>query len=405
MANTLTPIDVYELVNEIAKEATGQKQLQAVDTTTFVSVGETLLRMEPENTLNVISSVLARTIFSIRPYKSSLDILVVDTQRWGGQVRKIVPLYKGAEASEDYNTDLNPTKLADGQSVDMYKINKPEAIQLNFYGTKKLQKHITRFRDQLAIAFRSEEEFIAFISAIMTEFDNEIELVNESKKRGTLLNFMAGIYAMGLEAVDLAELYNTRYATAYTRDELLGTYLPSFMKFVASKIKKDSNALRDMSTKRHAQVTGVAPILRHTPKAMQRMVMYEPFFIDTDTQVMPDTFNPEYLNIGDYEGVNFWQSQDDPTAINIKPNILDVATGNSADAESTVELDYVLGMLYDVEALGVLPQFDYTSATPFNSAGGYSNIYVHWRFNQFNDFTENAILYYIGKGGEVSGGE
>ena len=83
MANTLTPIDVYELVNEIAKEATGQEQLQAVDTTTFVSVGETLLRMQPENTLNAISSVLARTIFSIRPYKSSLDIMVVDTQRWG----------------------------------------------------------------------------------------------------------------------------------------------------------------------------------------------------------------------------------------------------------------------------------------------------------------------------------
>lgn len=405
MANTLTPIDVYELVNEIAKEATGQEQLRAVDTTTFVSVGETLLRMQPENTLNAISSVLARTIFSIRPYKSSLDIMVVDTQRWGGQVRKIVPLYKGTEASEDYNTDINPTQLADGQSVDMYKINKPQAIQLNFYGTKKLLKHITRFRDQLAIAFRSEEEFIAFISAIIIEFDNEIELVNESKKRGTLLNFMAGIYAMGLEAVDLASEFNTRYGTAYTRDQLLGTYLPSFMKFVASRIKKDSNALKDMSTKRHAQVTGVAPILRHTPKAMQRMVMYEPFFIDTDTQVMPDTFNSEYLNIGDYEGVNFWQSQDDPTAINVKPNILDVATGQSADAESAVELDYVLGMLYDVEALGVLPQFDYTSATPFNSAGGYSNIYVHWRFNQFNDFTENAILYYIGEGGEVGGGE
>lgn len=400
MANTLTPTDVYALMNQIVSEATGRTDLSVVDTSTFTSVGETLLRTAAENTLGAISTVLANTIFSVRPYKGKLDSLRTTQQRWGGQVRKIVNLYKEAEASEDWNTGLHPNQLAEGASVDMYKISKPLVMQLNFYGTKVLQKHITIFRDQLSLAFTSEAEFARFVDSVMVEFNNEIELLNEAETRATLLNFMAGISSMGLTEVDLVKEYNDKYGVTYTRAQLLSTYLDSFMKFVASKIKSDSNRLTDMSVNNHANITGHAQIMRHTPKAKQKMVMYEPIFVDTMATVYPTLFNPQYLDIGTFEGVNYWQSQNDPTSINVKPNILDVATGGSKTAETAVELDYVLGLLFDEEALGVLPQFDYAAATPFNAAGGYSNNFMHWRFNSFADYTENAILYVLGEGGE-----
>lgn len=399
MANSLTPRDVYSLMNSIVSQATGQTSHAVVDTSSFVSVGETLLRTAPENTLNAISTVLADTIFSVRPYRGKLDSLRVSQRRWGAQVRKIVPLYKAAEASEDWNTDVNGTQLDDGNSVDMYKINKPTVIQLNFYGTSVLQKHITRFRDQLALAFTSETEFIRFIDAIMTEFNNEIELLNENKTRLALINFMLGIHEMGLTEVDLVANYNADHRTTYTRDQLLTTYTTDFMKYVAAQIKTYSSFLTEMSAKNHANLTGYAPILRHTPRERQKMVMYDPIFIQAESEVYSGLFNPSYLDIGDFEGVNFWQSQDTPTAISGKPNILDVSTGQSADAAAATGIDYVLGLLYDEEALGVMPQFDYSSVSPFNSAGGYWNVYYHWRFNTYNDFTENAVLFVLGAGG------
>ena len=122
MANTLTPTDVYAIVNEISKQITGRNALQAVDTTTFLAVGEHLLRTGRENVLNEISTVLARTIFSSRAYNRKLSILGATDQRWGAMIRKIVNLPLDAEESEDYNTDINPTQLADGNSIDMYKI-------------------------------------------------------------------------------------------------------------------------------------------------------------------------------------------------------------------------------------------------------------------------------------------
>ena len=399
MANTLTPRDVYQLMNSIVSQATGQTSHAVVDTSTFVSVGETLLRTAPENTLNAISTVLADTIFSVRPYRGKLESLRVSQRRWGAQVRKIVPLYSEAEASEDWNTDLNATQLDDGNSIDMYKIKKPKVLQLNFYGTAVLQKHITRFRDQLALAFTSEEEFVRFIDAIMTEFNNEIELLNENKTRLTLINFMLGIHDMGLTEVDLVANYNTDYGTSYTRDDLLTTYASDFMKYVAAQIKIYSSFLTEMSAKNHANLTGMAPILRHTPKERQKMIMYDPIFIQAESEVYSGLFNPQYLEIGDFEGVNFWQSQDTPTAISGTPNVLDVSTGQSATAAASVGIDYVLGLLYDEEALGVMPQFDYSSVTPFNSNGGYWNMFYHWRFNSYNDFTENAVLFVLGAGG------
>ena len=399
MANVLTPVDVYALMNDVVSQATGRTDLTVVDTTTFTSVGEIVLRTGIENTINAISTVIGKTIFSVRPYKGKLESLRVAQQRWGGQIRKIINLYDEAEKSDDWNTDVAQNTLVDGGSVDMYKIRKPKALQLNFYGTKPLQKHITRFRDQLSLAFQSEDEFIRFIDSVMIEFSNEIELLNEAKSRTTLLNYMAGISSMGLTEVDLVAEYNNEYNTQYTRAQLLSTYIESFMKFVAAEIKIYSSKLTDMSTLYHANLTGYNKIMRHTPKERQKMIMYEPIFIKTQAEVYSGLFNPEYLDIGSFEGVNYWQSQSTPTSINVKPNILDVATGASKDADTPVNLDYVLGILFDEEACGVMPQFDYSSTTPFNSAGGYYNMYMHWRFNSYCDYTENAVLFVMGEGG------
>lgn len=399
MANTLTPRDVYAIMNEVVSQATGRTDLAVVDTTTFTTVGETVLRTGTENTLNALSTVLANTIFSVRPYRAKFASLYVNEQRWGAQVRKIINLYDEAEATTDYNTATNQTALDDGNSVDMYKIRKPKALQLNFYGSNLLQKHITRFRDQLSQAFRDENEFIGFIDSVMTEFANEVEMLNEAKSRATILNFIGGLSSMGLTEVDLVAEYNNEYGTQYTRAQLLSTYLDSFIKFVAAEIKIYSSRLTDMSTLYHANLTKYGKIMRHTPKERQKMIMYDPIFIKSKAEVYSALFNPTYLDIGAFEGVNYWQSQSTPTAIHVKPNILDVSTGASKDSETEVNLPYVLGVLFDEEAIGVRPQFDYASTTPFNSAGGYYNMYLHWRFNSYCDYTENAVLFVLGEGG------
>lgn len=397
MANSLVVQDAYPVINELYKMATGRENLKAVDTSSFVAVGETMLRTGVEPTLKALSQWCGKTYFEMEKYRSGVfRSIIEDNERWGAITREIITLPNDAEASQDWNTDLNENQLADGQSVDMYKINSPKAVELKFYGSRVLQSHITRFRDQLALAFSNEAEFLMFVSSYMTAYYNDIESRNEAKRRLTVLNFMAGISSLGANEVDLTKAYNTEYGTELTRKQLLSPeHHKDFMAFVVSRVKKDSKKMQDRTTKYHMNLTG-KDILRFTRPENQKLLMYTDFWVDSETQVLPEVFNDKYLKIADMELVNGWQEFDSP-AINIKPNIID-ADGVSKTATTAVSLPYVLGLLYDRRAMGVNNQWMYSAATPFNAAGGYYNIFDHYRFNAWNNFTHNAILYVLGEG-------
>ena len=397
MANSLIVQDAYTVINELYKMATGRENLKAVDTSSFVAVGETMLRTGVEPTLKSLSQWCGKTYFEMEKYRSGVfRSIIEDNERWGAITREIITLSNDAEASQDWNTNINENQLADGQSVDMYKINTPKVVELKFYGSKVLQSHITRFRDQLALAFSNEAEFLMFVSSYMTAYYNDIESRNEAKRRLTVLNFMAGISSLGTNEVDLVKDYNTEYGTELTRKQLLSPeHHKDFMAFVVSRVKKDSKKMQDRTTKYHMNLTG-KDILRFTRPENQKLLMYTDFWVDSETQVLPEVFNDKYLKIADMELVNGWQEFDSP-AINITPNIID-ADGVSKTATRAVSLPYVLGLLYDRRAMGVNNQWMYSAATPFNAAGGYYNIYDHYRFNAWNNFTHNAILYVLGEG-------
>ena len=402
MANSWNVIDVYALVTAMYQQATGRTDIAAVDTTSFVAIGSKLTETQQmkETTLGVISQMVVRTIYNDRVSRRRLDILRADEERWGGVVRKLTVLPLDPEQSESFNTDVAPNQLADGNSVDMYKIRKPKVIELDFWGQKILKTHITRFMYQLDAAFNSEAEMRRFIRAMMLEFYNDITRINDARTRLVICNAIGGLYQEG-NYTDLALAYNTEFGTAYTRQQLLTTYLEDFLKFVVSFVKTFSDSLEDPSALHHTNLTGLPDIIRETPKSEQRMLMYKPFFTKAEATVMPTIFNPEMLNLGAYSTVNFWQDPKTPTEVKVKPTYLDAATGESVDASEAIDFDYVLGVIYDVEFMGVFPKFEYASTTPLNSNGLYWNEFVHWSFNNWTDYTENAHLFYIGAGGPI----
>ena len=401
MANSWNVIDCYALVTEAYQQATGRKDIAAVDTTSFVAIGSILTQTQSmkETTLGVISQMVVRTIYNDRVTRRRLDILRADEERWGGVVRKLTVLPLDPEESESFNTDIAPNQLADGNSVDMFKIRKPKVIELNFWGQKILKTHITRFMYQLDAAFTSEAEMMRFVRSMMLQFYNDITRINDAKTRLVLLNAVGGIYKMG-NAVDLAAGYNTEFGTNHSRQSLLTTYLEDFLKYVVSTVNIYSDNMEDSSALYHANLTGLPDILRETPKEYQRMLFYKPFFTKAKATVMPTIFNPDELRLGDYSTVNFWQDKKSPTEVKVKPTYLDVATGESVDSDDTVVFDYLLGVLYDVEFMGVFPKFEYATTSPLNSNGLYWNEFVHWSFNNWTDYTENAICFYIGAGGD-----
>ena len=116
-------------------------------------------------------------------------------------------------------------------------------------------------------------------------------------------------------------------------------------------------------------------------------------FIDAQANVLPEIFNPQYLDIDtQYEGVDYWQNFNDPAAIDVVPAIPNTSTGvQTVGAE--VELPYVVGMIYDADAIMVDYQLERSYTTPLEARKAFRNIWWSFSKNAINDFTENAVIF------------
>ena len=416
MARVLTTKDAYQIINLLVREATGQDAtIQAVDPSTFVSVGETVLATGVENTLNALSMVLGRTFMAVRPYNAKFRSLnSINSGLYANRLRKISFYAREAVIDGASNTDLK-TNFADGydngtnstaSAPSMWEQNQPMPLEMNFAGSSEWQTVTTVYEKQLQVAFRGPDEFAAFVNGIMTEKGNDIESEKEAFNRMTLLNAMAGVYDLSTymdgSAVNLTSEFNADHGTSYSTAQLLSTYFTEFLEWFVAYVKIVSNRMTNRSKKYHwsptKTVSGVTyDILRHTPKDRQKLIMLNDFWIKAETMVKPQVFNENYLSFGNFEGVDFWQNEYDVSAISITPAIPDAAGTNSGaqTAGTAVQLDYVLGFLFDEDALMVDYQFDSATTTPLEDRKHYRNMWWTMRKNAICDFTENMILLYM----------
>ena len=417
MARSLTPRDCHALINLVCKEATGQDaSIQAVDTSTFVSIGEKILATGVENTLNALSVVIGRTFMAVRPYTSKFGLIEeTDTALFKNRVRKISYYSRYALASGDWNTQLF-TNLANGfdngenesggsaqSTKSMWVQNQAIPLELNFAGLSTWEDSTTVYRDQLKVAFQDEASFGSFVAGILTEKGNDIELQREAFRRITLLNQIGAVYTIASDyptmKINLTAGYNAKFGTSYTSEELRTTYLKSFIEYMVSVIKQTSRRMEYRTAAFHMPYTKTIDgeeynVLRHTPRDRQRLFLYTPLLVDAESMVMPEIFNDQYLKIENYEAVDYWQNFNDPAAVDVTPAIpgADAYEGKQVIG-SEVQIPYVVGCLFDKDAILVNNYLEDSLATPVEARKRYYNIWWSFARNAINDLTENFVLF------------
>ena len=373
------------LLNGIYHQATGQTALTATNTSDFVSQANAILKTGYDLVSNSISSVLSRTIFSVRPYSAKFTGIQVDSNRWGNHVRKINYIDQDVVNDDRYT-------LTDGQSVDMYTVKKPKVLQTNFYGAQTYEDFVTIYRDQLDTAFTGPEQFASFISGVMQNMTDKLEQFREGQRRETLLNFLGGKIAQDTaNVIHLLDEYQTRTGVNLTSQTV---YAPAnfapFIKWLYGYIEALSGLMSNRSIKYHMNITG-KELMRHTPKDRLRAFVNSQFAAAIGPEALSSVFQLSQMGEIGWESVDFWQSIESPMAINVTPNYLDVTDGSVKAATAQTE-DQVLGILFDEEAMGLSDKSTWMNATPFNARGGYYNNWYHITVQSWNDLTENAVV-------------
>lgn len=387
--NDLTFNQLSTVLNAINAQATGTQTIAPVNTSEFVSVGQTLLKTgyDPLNT--AISQVLSRTIFANRPYSAKFRGLQVSNQRYGAITRKLSPVDKPFE-------DDSRFALVDGQAVDHYVVNKPKVLQENFYGANVFEKSLTVYKDQLDNAFSGVDQFAQFVSMMMTNANDMIEQAHESTARYTINNLMAGIIDANNapQVVHLVREYNTATGSALTSETVFAPdNFDTFVKWAYARVETVSNMLTERSAIYHLN-TANNVVMRHTPQRTQKVYLSAMPQSQIASRVLADAYHDNYLKYADHESVNFWQSISDPNSINITPVYLDTANGGLKTGD-TVNQANIFGMIFDEEAAGYTVVNQWAATTPLNAKGGYTNYFWHFTDKYWNSFTENAVVFLL----------
>ena len=187
MAINLTVKDVRAIVNQLHNQMTNQTALEPTNTSEYVSQATTLLAVGVDNVYGELMTMVSRVIFSTRNYTPHFRGLYKDELQWGGIIRKVSMADKDAPFDDEAYHNI-----VDGQSVDHYVINKPDLLEMRFYGSTVYQDVVTYYRTQVKNAFTSEEQLSGLLSLIANEINNKWTQWREDMARGLVANTIAG---------------------------------------------------------------------------------------------------------------------------------------------------------------------------------------------------------------------
>lgn len=403
MAN-LTYTQIAPLLTQMYNQYTGRTSAQNL---TFGQMQNTFKKgfdLEDDNLYQIIPTVLAKSIYSIRPYSRKLSGMVWDDQRYGNYIRKFTPIVNESDVTNDewnINVELNKSE----ESQDWKAGTKPvkyDVLLTIASGGQTYARKYTIYKNQINAAFDSEAGVAAYFSMLMTEFSNVYEIDLENRSRAQLANLAIILADAGKEAPTSGNMckneqvfhaltkYNAETGLAMTQKTIMNPadFRP-FMIWLSAELKTLKENLAVRGTRFHGDFNGKV-VNRHTDAADLRFYLVSKFgnYFEANGS---EFFHPEKAELGDYEKVTFWTDPSNP--MQIKGSAEGVKSdGVTKFTLSNQTVDNVLGIMMDIDTLGIVPIDQWSALEPLNARFGFRNGWNHYTFKTPLDFTENAIL-------------
>ena len=373
----MTTNQIYNVVNDVVKQGAALANHTVVDTQSFVSLGNDVLSSSnnTESFLNTLVQRIGKSIFSFREYRNKLGDMVKDDFEFGAIVQKVAVKMPEFEADEAWD-------LQDGQSVDMFKVSKPEVVQKLFVKRTPYKIRITRTLEQLKEAFISEADMGRFIASVMGEVRNAIEFGLEELGRNCLANFIGEVAGTARE-IKLVTDFNTEMgltgADALTAQSAVHSDL--FLNYAIGRINHHANMMTEMTVRYN---DGTKP--RFTPADKRVIRVLSDFNTRAETVTQYAAYHDKYVSIGGiWDTISYWQNSKVGQESNVKVKRASDGTNKN--------INNVVAVLYDRDALGMYKKDEFTLTSPVNADGAYYNIVHHLRQLWFNDVSENFVYF------------
>lgn len=385
---------IYTLMNSVSSEVLGRTDIVQEDLTGVVDMGTEVFNANAvDNYVKSLVNHIGKVIFVNRPYVGNVPSVLMDAWEFGSVLEKVSADIPEAKENDTWN-------LTDGQEYKQDIFYKPK-VSAKFYNSKvTFEIPVSITERQVKESFSNAAQLNGFISMIYSAVEKSMTIKTDALVMRTINNMIAEtLYAdrvafggenpdystaSTVRAVNLLKLYNDtlKPATPLTVAEAVTT--PEFIRFASYQMGLYADRLKSIST-----LFNVGGKERFTPTDMLHIVLLSDFAKAASTYLYSDTYNKEQVLLPNAETVPFWQGSGEQYTFAENSHI-NVKSSSGA----SVEINGVLGVMFDRDALGV-SNLDRRVTTNYNAKAEFFNNYYKFDCGFFNDTNENFVVFFV----------
>lgn len=379
---------IASIINGVTNEVLGAEAITTEDLSNIVDIGTAVFNANAvDNYVRSLVDHIGRVVFVDRKYSGSAPSVLMDGWEFGAVLEKIT-MSELPEATENESWELT-----DGASYDPNIFYQPK-VEAKFFSKRVTFEIPMSFTEkQMKSAFSNATQMNAFVSMIYNAIDNSLTVKIDALIMRTINNMIGEtVYAdygatsldasSGIKAVNLLYKYNQQFTQSLTADEALTT--PEFIRYASREIGLYKSRLTRIS-----KLFNIGGKERFTPDDRLHLILLNDFARSADAYLQADTYHDEFTRLPQAELVPYWQGSGTGYDFSDVSNV-DIKTASG----QTVDIDGVLGVMFDRDALGV-SNVDRRVTTNWNPKGEFWNNWYKFDAGYFNDTNENFIVFFV----------
>lgn len=388
---------IKDIVNTVNAQVLGKSFIETLDVQNLVETGQTLASLAQktpnlyDNYISALVDATAKYVFVNRVYGRRAPNVLKDNWEYGSIVRKI----RMKKLPKARNNEV--WGLKDGQVYEEHQFFQPKIVETLFDNLTTFEVPMSYTKKQVESAFTSLEEFNRLIGMIETSIYNKLNVDADALIMLTISN-MASLTIeddygddcntgslssrSGVKAVNLLFLYNVGKTHQLTPEEALND--KNFLRFAIMTMKNYSAQMEEMTS-----IYNIEKADRFTPKNLQHFIVLSQFINAVNIVLQSETYHNEFLKFDYYDEITKWQGVGTDFSLR-SVSIIDIINSNGTE----IHIPYVIGAIFDHDALGVSMADEYVETSYTKSARFWTSYYKR-DARYFNALDEQFVLFFL----------
>lgn len=368
---------IYELLNDITEEVTGQTGLVTEDLSNVVDVGSAIFAATSvDNYVKSLINKVGKVTAVNRPYKPVYPNIKREAWEYGSVMQKLRAAIPEAEANPSWN-------LTPGEGANQFLFYPPTVTQ-QFWNSKQTYDISMSFTEmQVKESFNSASQLQAFIGMIENAIQTSKTIKEKSLAERAINNFMGEKLHANNGVVHLITNYNGTHSETVTA--ATAVYSPDFLRYASVQLMMFKDRLKDASNLFN---TGTVPTF--TPAEYLHIVLNAEFATSVEAYMQADTYHDALVSLPGYEKVNYWQSMGSASYGFDNTTKIDITTASG----HAIEKAYIVGIMFDRDAIMLCNENDRVT-TAYNAKQEFVNNFYKFDISLFNDTAENGIIFVL----------